>query len=74
MSTNNLAAILYKKNDIRLEQRLPGEPGDEEVLIRIDSVGICGSDVHQWTHGGIGHKMVKEPMVMGHEAAGVVER
>ena len=36
------------------------------------SVGICGSDVHYWTHGAIGDFIVKAPMVLGHEAAGVV--
>ena len=40
----------------------------------MDSVGICGSDVHYWTHGAIGDFIVKAPMVIGHEAAGVVEK
>ena len=40
----------------------------------MDSVGICGSDVHYWTHGEIGDFIVKAPMVIGHEAAGVVEK
>lgn len=34
--------------------------------------GICGSDVHYWQHGAIGHFVVKDPMVLGHESAGVV--
>ncbi len=73
-STDNLAVVLHKKLDIRLEQRPPGEPGEREVLVRVHSVGICGSDVHQWQHGGIGEKRINSPMVMGHEAAGVVEK
>ena len=40
----------------------------------MDSVGICGSDVHYWTHGAIGDFIVKAPMVLGHEAAGIVEK
>ena len=40
----------------------------------MDSVGICGSDVHYWTHGAIGDFVVKAPMVLGHEAAGVVAK
>ena len=40
----------------------------------MDSVGICGSDVHYWTHGAIGDFIVKAPMVIGHEAAGIVEK
>ena len=45
-----------------------------QVLVRMDSVGICGSDVHYWTHGAIGDFIVKAPMVIGHEAAGIVEK
>ena len=40
----------------------------------MDSVGICGSDVHYWTHGGIGAFILKSPMVIGHEGAGTVKR
>ena len=38
----------------------------------MQSVGICGSDVHYWTHGRIGDFIVTAPMVMGHEASGKV--
>lgn len=38
------------------------------------SVGICGSDVHYWTNGRIGDFIVKAPMIIGHEAAGVVTK
>ncbi len=72
--SDDLTCILYKKDDLRLERKAPREPQDGEVVIRMDSVGICGSDVHYWTHGAIAHFVVKEPMVIGHEAAGVVER
>jgi D-xylulose reductase len=42
------------------------------VKIAVDTVGICGSDVHYYTHGRIGSFIVKSPMVLGHEAAGKV--
>lgn len=45
-------------------------PGD--VRIKLHTVGICGSDVHYYTHGGIGQFMVREPMILGHEASGTV--
>merc|ERR1719192_2614693 len=61
-------------DDIRLEQQDVVEPGPDQVLLRMDSVGICGSDVHYWTHGAIGDFIVKAPMVLGHEAAGVVAK
>ena len=38
----------------------------------MQSVGICGSDIHYWTHGRIGDFIVTVPMVMGHEASGCV--
>ena len=43
-----------------------------DVLLRMHSVGICGSDVHYWQHGRIADFVVKQPMVLGHEAAGRV--
>ena len=54
--------------------RNPRDPGEGEVLLRMDSVGICGSDVHYWTHGEIGPFVVRAPMVLGHEAAGIVHK
>jgi len=71
---DNLTAVLYKTDDIRLEQQEVPEPGPHQVLIRMDSVGICGSDVHYWTHGAIGDFIVKAPRVLGHEAAGIVAK
>ena len=43
-----------------------------EVLLAMQSVGICGSDVHYWVEGRIGDFVLHDPMVMGHEASGVV--
>lgn len=43
-----------------------------EVLLKIQRVGICGSDVHYLVHGSIGNYVVKEPMIIGHEASGIV--
>ena len=43
-----------------------------EVLLRMKSIGICGSDVHYWTEGRIGDFILKSPMVMGHESSGTV--
>jgi len=40
----------------------------------MSAVGICGSDVHYWMRGRIGDFIVKGPMVLGHEAAGVVSK
>lgn len=52
---------------------VPEELGAHDVRIRIHTVGICGSDVHYYQHGAIGPFVVRAPMVLGHEASGVVE-
>jgi len=54
--------------EIELDQTL----GDSDVRIAIDTVGICGSDIHYYLHGGIGDFVVREPMVLGHEASGLI--
>lgn len=51
---------------------MPKISSPHDVLVAITWTGICGSDVHYWQHGGIGAFQVKEPMVLGHESAGVV--
>lgn len=72
IKVDNLSAVLYKKDDLRLEQRPIPEPGDNDVQIQMHSVGICGSDVHYWARGAIGNFVVREPMVLGHESSGKV--
>jgi L-iditol 2-dehydrogenase len=47
---------------------------DTDVLIRIKMVGVCGSDIHYFTSGRIGPQVVQFPFIIGHEAAGIVER
>ncbi|XP_041675355.1 uncharacterized protein LOC108116215 isoform X3 [Drosophila eugracilis] len=71
---DNLTAVLYGKEDLRLEQRPIPEIADDEVLLAMDSVGICGSDVHYLVHGRIGDFVLTKPMVIGHESAGVVTK
>jgi L-iditol 2-dehydrogenase len=61
----------------RFETRQVAEPkaiGDTDVLIRIQAVGVCGSDLHYYTTGRIGSQIVQFPFIIGHEAAGIVER
>ena len=67
------ALVLEKKDILNLRDiDLAEELGPQDVRIAIHTVGICGSDVHYYTHGAIGQFVVKEPMVLGHEAAGTV--
>jgi D-xylulose reductase len=67
------ALVLERQRELSLREiDLPRSLGPGDVRIRIDTVGVCGSDVHYYTHGRIGPFVVKEPMVLGHEAAGTV--
>jgi L-iditol 2-dehydrogenase len=47
-------------------------PGPGMSLVRVTAVGICGSDLHWWADGGIGDARLVQPVVPGHEAAGVI--
>ena len=67
------ALVLQKKNKIAIEDFSMDEPlTPEDVRIQIKDVGICGSDVHYYLHGRIGDFVVEKPMVLGHEASGIV--
>nr|XP_046244811.1 sorbitol dehydrogenase [Scatophagus argus] len=72
MAQENLSVVLQSQGDLRLENRPIPEPGADEVLLQMHSVGICGSDVHYWQHGRIGDFVVTKPIVLGHEASGRV--
>ncbi|KAK0181491.1 hypothetical protein PV327_003770 [Microctonus hyperodae] len=74
MAQDNLTAVLYGINDIRLEQTPIEEPSDNEVLLEMACVGICGSDVHYLVNGRIGDFIVKKPMIIGHESSGKVAK
>jgi len=74
MTGDNLSAVLIKKGELRLENRPIPEPKDDQVQLRMGAVGICGSDVHYLVNGAIGDFVVKAPMILGHEAAGVVSK
>ncbi len=67
------ALVLERQHELALRDiDLPDTLGPDEVRIAIHTVGICGSDVHYYTHGRIGPFVVNAPMVLGHEASGVV--
>jgi len=71
-TTTVTAAVLHGIRDLRVESIAVPDPGPLEVQLAMRSVGICGSDVHYWTHGEIGDFKLTTPMVLGHEASGVV--
>ena len=67
------ALVLERQHQLALRDiEMPLEVGPGMVRIAIHTVGVCGSDVHYYTHGKIGPFVMNAPMVLGHEAAGVV--
>ncbi|MEJ7653098.1 MAG: alcohol dehydrogenase catalytic domain-containing protein [Chloroflexia bacterium] len=68
----NRAAVMYGIHDVRVEETPVPLPGPKEVLVEVHSVGVCGSDMHYYEHGRIGRFVVREPLILGHEAMGVV--
>ncbi|KAM5354312.1 hypothetical protein ACJ41O_000962 [Fusarium nematophilum] len=65
---------MYGPGKVRFENRpIPEIEDPNDILINIAYVGVCGSDVHFWTEGGFARKVSEQhPLVMGHEASGVV--
>ncbi|MCR9087810.1 MAG: L-idonate 5-dehydrogenase [Rhodobacteraceae bacterium] len=61
---------LYGRNDLRIETDTVPAPVEGQVLLAIASGGICGSDMHYLSDGGIGTIRVREPIILGHEASG----
>jgi L-idonate 5-dehydrogenase len=66
------AIVIHAPKDLRIEEREIEEPGAGQVLIKLSTGGICGSDLHYFNHGGFGTVRLKEPMILGHEVAGQI--
>lgn len=64
---------LYKQHDLRIESEDVATPKAGEVLVAVGAGGICGSDLHYYHHGGFGVIRVREPIILGHEVAGIVK-
>ena len=64
--------VIHEAGDLRIEQREPESPSEGEVQIRLETGGICGSDLHYYHHGGFGPVRLRQPMILGHEVAGTV--
>jgi len=66
------SAVLIEPGRIEMEERPIPTPSAGDVLVRVSSVGVCGSDTHYFRHGRIGNFVVEAPLVLGHEAAGTI--
>jgi L-iditol 2-dehydrogenase len=65
-------AELFEKQKFRIVSGSNEDPGPHEVQVRVEAVGICGSDLHEFAEGGIGGRPCGYPLTMGHEPTGVV--
>ena len=72
MDAEMVAARLFGVADLRTLTEPVPRPQAGEELVRVTAVGICGSDLHWYSDGGIGDARLQRPLVVGHEAAGVV--
>ncbi len=69
-----LTCRIHAKEDLRIEDSELPEAGPGQVLIRLGAGGICGSDLHYYYEGRNGSFVVREPLIPGHEASGVVAK
>jgi len=67
------ALVIHAPGDLRVEEVPTPAVGPEQLRVRVRCGGICGSDLHYYQHGGFGTVRIQEPMVLGHEVAGVIE-
>jgi L-idonate 5-dehydrogenase len=67
------ALVIHAPGDLRVEEIPTPELEAGQLRVRVRCGGICGSDLHYYQHGGFGTVRIQEPMVLGHEVAGVVE-
>lgn len=65
-------AVMTDIEKVEIQQRQIPHPQNNEVLVKIEYVGVCGSDLHYYESGRIGNYVVEYPFVLGHEAGGTV--
>lgn len=66
------ASFLDKNLKVYTEEIDIPQLDSDQVLVKVESVGICGSDVHYYKHGAIGPYIVEKPIILGHELSGVI--
>lgn len=69
----SLTCMIHGARDLRLQDETPRALGANDVLLGLGAGGICGSDLHYFKEGRVGAFVVREPLIPGHEASGVVE-
>jgi L-iditol 2-dehydrogenase/L-idonate 5-dehydrogenase len=74
MPTAPHAIVIHEAGDLRIDEIAEPVPAPDEAVVDVVYGGICGSDLHYWTHGAAGESILRAPMVLGHEVVGVVSR
>ena len=69
----SLACTIHGALDLRVGPETAPALGPHDVRLRLGAGGICGSDLHYYQHGRVGAFEVREPLVPGHEASGIVD-
>jgi L-iditol 2-dehydrogenase len=69
----NVKLVADNRFDI-FEEEIPNTDERNNILIKIASVGVCGSDMHYFKHGRIGSDVINFPFTIGHEASGFIEK
>lgn len=73
MADTMKAAVLHAARDLRIEEVPKARiTAPDQALVKVEAVGICGSDVHYWAEGRIGTKTFTKPFILGHETGGTV--
>ncbi len=66
------ASLLIAPEQLEVREIPTPEPRPGDMVVRIEQVGLCGSDVHFFTHDRVGLLVVTGPLILGHEAGGVI--
>ncbi len=69
----NRAVYMTGTNRMEIREIPMPAPKEDQVLVKLEYVGICGSDAHYYQHGRIGNFIVEGDFILGHECAGTVE-
>jgi len=72
LPTETLAVTIHAQDDLRVETIPLETAAADEAVVRVAFGGVCGSDLHYWTHGAAGESILKAPMILGHEVVGTV--
>jgi len=69
--STNKALFIHGAGDIRISDYSPQDPADNEVMVHVKAVGLCGSDLHYYKDGGIGTAQIRTAFIPGHEFSAI---